>query len=92
MKKIEKLTPEQAAKMAEWRDQWIKTGLNTDRFTKDKAQNFSNYLYEKILKKQTVPVIVADSPLSAWIIVNLFAFVYSVRLPDCRLSWRNMPL
>lgn len=28
MKKIEKLTPEQEAKMAEWRDKWIKIGLN----------------------------------------------------------------
>ena len=82
MKKIEKLTPEQAAKMAEWRDKWIKIGLNTDRFTKDEAQNFSNYLYEKILKKQTVPVIVADSPLSAWIIVNLFAFAEKGYKPD----------
>ena len=81
MKKIEKLTPEQVAKMAEWRDKWIKKGLNTDRFTKDEAQNFSNYLYEKILKKQTVPVIVADSPLSAWIIVNLFAFAKKVYKP-----------
>lgn len=81
MKKIEKLTPEQVAKMAELRDNWIKIGLNTDRFTKDEAQNFSNYLYEKILKKQTVPVIVTDSPLSAWIIVNLFAFAEKVYKP-----------
>lgn len=71
---ITELTKEQKELMSVYRDKWIKIGLNTDRFTQEEAQEFSDYLYENILKKPKVPVIVADGPLSAWIIVNLFAF------------------
>lgn len=74
MNKIEKLTPEQEAQLAVYRDKWIKQGLSTDRFNKEEAQQWSDYFYENICKKDKVPVIVAESPLSAWIIVNLFAF------------------
>lgn len=62
MKKIEKLTPEQQEQMAIYRDKWIKLGLSTDRFTKEEAQQWSDYFYENIRKKPKVPVIVADSP------------------------------
>jgi hypothetical protein len=74
MTKIEELTQEQIELLSVYRDKWIKKGLSTDRFTKEDAQKYADYLYENILKKKKVPVIVADSPLSAWIIVNLFAF------------------
>ena len=74
MAKIEKITQEQIKLLEVYRDKWIKIGLSTDRFTKEDAQKYSDYLYEKILKKKKVPVIIAESPLSAWIIVNLFVF------------------
>ena len=71
---ITKLTKEQKEQMAVYRDKWIKLGLSTDRFTKEEAQQWSDYFYENIRKKLKVPVIIAESPLSAWIIVNMFAF------------------
>ena len=74
MAKIEKLTQEQIKLLEVYRDKWIKIGLSTDRFTKEDAQKYSDYLYEKILKKKKVPIIIAESPLSAWIIVNMFVF------------------
>ncbi len=70
---ITELTQEQKEQMAVYSDKWIKIGLSTDRFTKDEAQKCADYLYEKVLKKKKVPVIVADSPLSAWIIVNMLS-------------------
>lgn len=36
-KKIDKLTPEQEAKMAEYRDKWLKIGLSTDPLSEDKT-------------------------------------------------------
>ncbi|MCM1338895.1 MAG: hypothetical protein NC191_04430 [Muribaculaceae bacterium] len=71
---ITELTQEQKDLMPVYRDKWIKLGLATDRFTKEEAQKWSDYFYTNIRKKDKVPVIVTESPLSAWIIVNLFAF------------------
>ncbi len=42
---IEKLTKEQKDLMAVYRDKWVKIGLSTDRFTKEEAQECSDYLY-----------------------------------------------
>ena len=71
---ITELTEKQKQQMAIYRDKWIKLGLSTERFTKEDAQQWSDYFYENIRKKPKVPVIIAESPLSAWIIVNMFAF------------------
>ena len=64
---ITKLTSKQKALFPVYRDKWIKIGLCTDRVDKKIAQEISNYLYEKILKKPKVPVIISPSPFSAWL-------------------------
>jgi len=87
MKKIEKLTKEQEELLQVYRDKWIKLGLSTDRFTQEDAQQWADYFYENIRKKTKVPVIVAQSPLSAWIIVNLFAFAEK----GYKLPVKNIP-
>lgn len=45
-KKIEKLTPEQEAKMPEYREKWLNIGLSTDS-DMDKAKHFAKMSYEK---------------------------------------------
>jgi len=85
--KIEKLTKEQEELMIVYRDKWIKLGLSTDRFTQEEAQQWANYFYENIRKKPKVPVIVAQSPLAAWVIVNLFAFAEK----GYKLPLKNIP-
>ena len=71
---IEKLTKKQKDLMEVYRSKWIKIGLSTGRFDFETAQKCSDYLYQRVLNKPKVPVIVADSPLSAWIIVNMFEY------------------
>ena len=64
---IEKLTPEQEARIPEFRDKWLKIGLSTEKITFEKALEIKSVLYSKLLNKKDVPVILMDSPLTAWL-------------------------
>lgn len=65
--KIEKLTEEQAAKMPEYVNKWIKIGTNTDRLdqvsTKKTVDNFRNLIGKVV----DVPLLIVDNPLEAWV-------------------------
>jgi len=41
MQKIEKLTPEQEVQMIEFREEWRKIGLSTERIDKEKTKECS---------------------------------------------------
>jgi len=47
-------------------DKYIQIGLATDHITHRKAEKYLLPFYEKILKKQLPPIIIAPSPLAAW--------------------------
>jgi len=64
---IDKLTKEQEEQFEVYVDKWLKIGLCTDKFTREEAEPIVNDLYKHILKKDKVPLIIMDSPLSAWL-------------------------
>lgn len=65
-KKITKLTPEQEAKMKDYRARGIDKGLNTEQIKDDEITTIVLNVYEHILKKEKVPVKIYGSPKSAW--------------------------
>jgi len=69
---IEKLTKKQEAKFKEYIEKYTKLGLSTKRINKKKAGKVINKIRTEILNLKEAPIVFADSPLSAWIIVNLF--------------------
>ena len=71
---IEKLTKEQESKFQEYVDKWLKIGLSTERVDKKRAKEIMDGVYEHILKKDKVPVVVMGSPCETWIAVNIYAF------------------
>src|SRR4030042_1763082 len=65
--KIIELTIEQRFKLKEYREKYIKIGLNTDRIDKKKCTEDINLFYEKILKrKKPRKVVICKSPKQAW--------------------------
>lgn len=70
---ITELTKEQEKQLAVYRDKWLKIGLSTEDFTFEKAKEISDFYYEKVLGKESVPVIVMDSPYSAWLAVCMLS-------------------
>jgi len=67
MKKIEKLTPEQEAKIPEYLNRYVKIGLSCEPADGEKAKEWIPELYEKILER-TKPkdILIAPSPKAAW--------------------------
>ena len=72
MSKINSLNEEQIKILDIYRDKWLKIGLNTDRFDLKEAKPIIDNIYIHILKKKPVPIIIMDSPLSAWLAVCMF--------------------
>jgi hypothetical protein len=66
---ITKLTKEQESLLQTYKDKYLKIGLSTDRFDFETAKEISDYYYEKIVEKKRVPVVIMDSPYSAWLAV-----------------------
>ena len=66
MATIDKLTPEQEAKLPIYREKWLKIGLCCDPIDENVGRFVSDYYYEKILKKKAVPVEFFRSPVEAW--------------------------
>lgn len=60
---IEKMTPEQEAQMAVYRDQWISIGLNTDRVDQEKAKEAVFKMYECAGLERPGTVLFADGPI-----------------------------
>lgn len=70
---IEELTNEQKALLEVYKDKWLNIGLSTNDFSFEEAKEISDYYYEKILNITKVPVIIMDSPYTAWIAVCLLS-------------------
>lgn len=64
---INKLTKEQEAQLNIYRDKWLKIGLSTKQIDFNKSLEIKNILYSKLLNKKNVPVILMDSPITAWL-------------------------
>lgn len=69
--KIEKLTPEQEAKMPEYSAKWIAVGTNTDRLDKARTEKIINQFRKLINMSVDVPLIILDNPLEAWAACHL---------------------
>ena len=69
-KKIEKLTPEQEARIPEFVEKWLKVGLSVETLSYSETRPIIDAFYAEILGK-AVPefVVIMDSPLSAWFAV-----------------------
>ena len=73
---IEKLTPEQESRIPEFRDKWLKIGLSTQQIDFKKALEIKNIVYRKLLNKKDVPVILMDSPLTAWLATRYLGYLF----------------
>lgn len=71
MSKIDKLTPEQEAKMPEYVEKWIGIGTNTDRLdpvsTKKTIDNFRGLIGRDV----DVPLKIVNNPIEAWVMCCL---------------------
>jgi len=68
MKKIEKLTDSQIARMAEYRDEWMKIGLCTDPANRPEAEKAIRQMYVIGGCAEPKKIVWCDSPLSAGIV------------------------
>ena len=64
---IKSLTKQQEFKFKQYVDKWKTIGLSTDRITLEQCKPIVDRFYKKILKKETVPIIIMDSPIGAWL-------------------------
>src|SRR5579864_2191388 len=64
MKKIEKLTPEQEARMDEWIDKWTAFGLSTEPANRAEAERGIRMAYEAAGKTAPEKIVWCGSPLS----------------------------
>jgi len=71
--KVDKLTPEQEADLAVWRDKGLAAGLNTDRIDKEKAVDIIHRLQTVVLGRQETPAVFFENPLEAILAINLLA-------------------
>jgi len=65
--KIKKLSDYQIKQIPKYVDKWVKIGLETKTVNIKECRKTCYELYEKILKRKKVPVVVLRSPLEAWI-------------------------
>ena len=70
---ITELTQEQIDFFPQYVEKYIKIGLSTERIDKEKCIQYANEIMTKILGRNELPVVFADSPFSAWIFVNIFS-------------------
>lgn len=64
---VKELTQTQIDKMAEYRDEWTKKGLTTERCTlEDAIIDFSLFQTLILKKEKAAPVILLDSPADCW--------------------------
>lgn len=71
MKKIDKLTPEQEAKMPEYVEKWIKIGTNTDRLDPTRTKKTIDNYRKLINKTIDVPLLIVKNPIEAWVVCCL---------------------
>ena len=64
MKKIESLTPDQIAKMSEYRDRWIAFGLSTSPADRPMAEQGVRDAYKAAGKKAPKAMVWCGSPIS----------------------------
>jgi len=62
-KKITKLTPEQKARLPEYRDKWIKIGLSTEPADRERAEAAYRACYRFVGLNDQVPVVWVSSPI-----------------------------
>jgi len=67
-----KLTKKQEAKLAEYRDKWLKIGLSTESPSLEETKKIIDGVYTHLLNKITVPVVVLDNPYLTWIAVSQY--------------------
>jgi hypothetical protein len=72
-KRIEKLTPEQAKRMPEFRDAWLNAGLSTERADRQRAQAGVKLAYEAAGLKPPTLIIWLDSPMAGAIGATLLS-------------------
>ena len=71
--KIEKLTDAQVAKFPEYVEKYTKIGLSTESIDLDDAISIVHDLQENVLHRKKTPVVLMESPLSAWLCVCLLS-------------------
>ena len=69
--KIEKITPEQEAKMPQYVEKWVKIGINTDRLDYDHTKAIIDDFRGLINKDVNVPLVLAENPIEAWVLCCL---------------------
>jgi len=69
--KIDKLTPEQEAKMPEYVAKWIAIGTNTDRLDPVRTKKTIDQYRALINRPVDVPLIILNNPLEAWAACHL---------------------
>ncbi len=79
--KIDKLTPEQEAKMPVYVQKWIDIGTNTDRLDPIRTRKTINQYRALINRPVDVPMIILDNPLEAWAACHLITN-FGVRIED----------
>jgi len=67
-----KLKKKQEAKLAEYRDKWLKIGLSTESPSLEETKKIIDGVYTHLLNKITVPVVVLDNPYLTWIAVSQY--------------------
>jgi hypothetical protein len=80
-KKIEKLTPEQAAYLSQFRQKWLEVGTCTLPADRTKAEATITKMY-KFLDKPKPRFLWFDSPLACNLVINLFSGQLSGQLSD----------
>jgi hypothetical protein len=79
--KIDKLTPEQEAKMPAYVQKWIDIGTNTDRLDPVRTKKTIDQYRALINRPVDVPMIILDNPLEAWAACHLITN-FGVRIED----------
>lgn len=64
--KIDSITKEQEALLADYREEGIRVGLDTSRMDKKVVEDLINRVYREILKKEPVPVYFEKGPISGY--------------------------
>lgn len=79
--KIDKLTPEQEAKMPEYVAKWIAIGTNTDRLDPARTKKTIDQYRALINRPVDVPLIILNNPLEAWAACHLITN-FGVKIED----------
>ena len=89
MKKIEKLSVEQEARLPEFRKEWLTTGLNTDPCDRQATEKAIKGIYEWCGQKAPEKFIWMDSPLGCQIFLNLFKNCSKTKIEETDM-WANL--